>query len=531
MRKIGLLPAIIVSLSSGSALSATIYSQTVEFATDGRSMWGPSSANRASGSQFLGASWRNEGQTVGGIGGSLSTTSVVNPAFIAWQGCREITPSPFRDEVCGSTAPAARITTTTDTRTGLQATLRSSGDAGVLVDYAFDGGSVDANLGFQPTLKFDPVVEAGTPLTLSASAPLTAGAIATQSPTFKIDLSSALDLNVTANGQVCFFGAGCSAGGGTVVSGGETRKLVSIDKDQVEFFPGQIPGGTLSVPAAQMDVSLVIGLNGLPSATVNGFTVGGAVGPSFELGSGQIGVPVVATTGQLQDGKIVSSGMDQILALNLDLDTIGPVPPGGTSVGFGPFGVSLDGYDVKAGPRVSFFQQFEVTGDLMVDLLFDREVLVDGELKTEVTSRWDALPELSLLGTTVFTPDFWVDASLSSGFGLQYGLGLDVEFAKGAVNAGPFSADFGPLRSIALPFSPDFLKQHVLDITFGLGGFDAVRGQSFTIAVLGDHMAGGSGDGTSVAPIPLPPSAVLLAGALGLLSLARRRGPRRPGVG
>lgn len=88
--------------------------------------------------------------------------------------------------------------------------------------------------------------------------------------------------------------------------------------------------------------------------------------------------------------------------------------------------------DVGLGPTIELMPNFELTPTLMVDLLFDQPVTINGQEVMEFTGLWDSLPDIALTGDEAnITPEFCIDAILSN----DTLLGLDGVFTIDALTA------------------------------------------------------------------------------------------------
>lgn len=506
------------ALLAGGPAAASTYTQFLTFETAERqSAWGTGAAARVAGDQFLGTTWNVSSPTLGGIVGSRTevTTNLLLPA---WEVCEAI---PFNPISCGSRPEPT--TTVIDTRTGATGSVSTSGRLGTQLDWALDAGSVGASLAFRPELDLPDPVEIGATVVLNPRAVRTGGALDAQSPTVEASLDTVFEAKVDAGGRLCVFGFGCANPSATLVDVNDQSELLSIDPSRLLIADGFTPD-LLDLEVLIADVTVSFGAEITPAggvrpvASANGISLTGpSAGVTVELANIEFAVPSVASSGTLQDdGSVKAGSSDQILAVNADVDALVPlIPVGGAGIGVGPFNLTLDAYDAKVGPTMSLFQDFTLTSTLMADLAFDRPVEIGGTLYDSLfTTAWDKLPALRIFEDTLFTPTFWLDAVLESKTGLAFGLDLTLDFLKGNLSLGPLQASLGPLVSLSL-FETEFGRVNVFDDSFALGGFEALRGDSFMLSVLREPDA--------PAVIPVPPAFALLASALGLLGLLRRR--------
>ncbi len=493
-------------------LQAATYTQNLLFETTERqSAWGPGPAQRRSDSIFLGDSWNERSPTIGGITGGVTTVSVPNPARAAWNLCRSL----GGGGRCGA-RPPQNLTETIDTRTGAQVSVSTSGRAGIELGYTLDAGSVGAMVGFQPVAQLPQSVRAGEAFSIAPVASMTGGTLDAQSPTVNAYADAVLQLDFSASGTACVIFAGCTSASGRILNVDDQKELLSIDPGRLLIGDGFTPQD-VNFEVLLGDVTASFGVDITPKfvASVNNIPLGPpAVGASVELANIQFTPPNVVSEGVAQDGVLTARGQDRILALNADLDALFPqIPVGGATFGVSRFDVTLEAYDIEAGPTMSLFQDFKLDSRLMVDLAFDKPVEAEGlGLLTALSSPWDALPSFSIFDDTLFTPTFWLDAMLESETGLQFGLALTLDLIKGGITFGPAQGTFGPLVNRVLPFDPRFAQVSLFDDIFAFGGFSAIAGDPFLVRVARD-----------VAPIPVPPAVLLLASAFAALGLARRR--------
>lgn len=504
--------AIIAVGWSAPGLAAT-YAADLAFSTATRqSAWGTGPAQRRSESIFLGTTWSNKRATVGGVTGGVSRETVPNPDYALWLACKGATLG-LGD--CGREPPKT-TKVTIDSRTGAEASLTTSGKAGVQLNYTLDAGSVAASVDYGAQAVTPDAVRAGEFFSLNASEALKSGSLDGQSPTASASADIVFALQVDASGRACIFLAGCTSGSGRILNFDTSTEIVAIDPNTISFAAGLLPPGA-ALEVALADVTATVNVaSGIPpaippsvSVDVNGLTIGPPpVGVVVDVANAEVQVPNVVSTGGVVGDRLKASGDDKILALNADVDAIAPfVPAGGAGFSVGPLGITLDAFDVEAGPTMSLFQDFTLIPSLMVDFLFDKPVLADGfGLLDSWSGAWDAMPDFAVTESTLFSPTFWIDATLQSKTGLQFGLELSVELLKASLGIGPASFNVGPLVDFSLPFKPDFAKVSLFDDSFAFNGFERIAGESFRVA-----------------PVPLPLSGLLLIAALAGMGLLSRR--------
>ena len=261
---------------------------------------------------------------------------------------------------------------------------------------------------------------------------------------------------------------------------------------------------------------------------------------TIDLAELTVFVPDIATTGTGSGVPVTSSGRDDLLSLQLDLDAAATLfrglPPVGlklTPIDTGPFKlqVSFDLIDVDAGPVLGLTQDFEFTPTLMASIEFSNPVQIAGSpgQQNSWTGKWSELPQFAIADTTTFTPTFWLDALLKNDMGLDLGLVGTLDLLKlGATGSvgGVDLLDFNPLSlNNLLGIGNELFKTpkvgfSVYDTTFGLGGFNRVAGTPFTLSI-GDQLPGSGTAGDAQVPEP-DTIALLLAGLLAALQLGRR---------
>jgi hypothetical protein len=512
-----------------------------------QSAWGPGDAARLADTVFIGPEW-NGSEDFGGFVGGTTSFTYPNPARVAWNACRLI---PFIGDRCGS-APARNLTSTIDTTTGAEATLSSSGRAGLELEYALDAGSVGSRLEYvaQADIPGTPVRK-GQIVSLHTTSELVDGSLDSQSPTAEASIDVVADVTVDASGRACLAGNCTSDSANLLTVDDFRRELISIDPTGINYLDGFLPDGVeLSTPIGDVPTSLEADLVTRKlefNTNVNNDTgeLGDPADPktkkdtvvdSSEPGSGlfielarlDAKVPLLELNGSKQDGQdeIVIDGQSEFLALRADIDGllayVNALPPLGIRADFGSVvSGSIDLFDIEAGPKIDVFQTFRLTQDLMVDLAFDKQVDIAGlGLVDSWFGLWNELPDFSLFGTTVATPTFSTRAMLHSTTGFDFGADFSLELLKGNISVGNgpvnfFEGNFGP--AIEESADTSFGRLALFDDTFELGGFNMFEGAAMTFRVEGDG---------SMSPVPLPAAGWLLIGGLAGLGALRRRQKR-----
>ncbi len=509
---------ILLTLSFSVSASIQYNSGSLEFSTVDQSMWATGDAFVKSGSTFLGSEWTNKTATFGGIIGGVSTSSInANPLWIAWNTCKSTI-----NVLCGDEPAKGRITVTTDTRTGAQLAVNSSGKVGLEFGYSINSGSVDADIEFSALAELpEQPVNLGDNINLKSRSSLDAGSITTQSPEIEAYISAIMELSGSVNAKACILLAGCTTGNTALPTVALDQKILSIDANSVKILDGILPGDEplAQIPLANQSLTLEGGATTTAPPIVGyaltdsyGVTLTTSFPPAVprittDLAEISIQVPNVETSGVLNSaGAIKSGGRDDLLSLQLDLDGAATVmaglPPAGLnldiiSTPLISIGTSIDLIDVDMGPVLGVTQDFELSPSLMTSLEFSKGIFIDGMtgLQNSWTGLWADIPEFSLLETTTFTPTYWVDVILNNDFGLDLGLRgtLDVlKMEASAVVSGVELIQFGPLSLNSLLgldntlFDTDKLNFSISKDEFRLSGFNPIRGAQFTIATVSE---------------------------------------------
>ena len=518
---------------------------TLDFASDGQSMWDAGAAFRKEEAVFLGTQWTDKTATFGSIAGGVE--SVPNPLWLAWFLC------PFD---CGS-EPSK--TTSIDTRTGATVALTSTGKIGLEFGYTIDSGSVDSTVSYSALADLPDTVAAMDFIDLNTASTLDAGTLATQSPKLEAYISAIMKLSGSIKTKACALLIGCPGIAQTTVNLPTInldQRIISADINSIKFLDGLLPGGEplAQIPIANQTFTLEGGLTPVPPAV--GFKVTGPFGASIintlpptpavtvDLAEIEVQVPDIATSGGKLPAadKLTSSGRDDVLSMTLDLDgaatLLAGLPPAGANFTLVDIpgikiSASLDFIDVDAGPVMGMTQDFELIPTLMVDLVFDNPVHLAGLSgpQSSWTGKWADLPDVALLTTTTFSPTFWIDVLFKNTSGIDLGLAGTIDILKlGATGtaAGVELIDFGPLSLTGLLGLDNTLFETpkfgipIFSKTFGLGGFDKIAGTPFTLS-----LASGGGGGGTVPPatsVPEPGTFWLLLIGLAAVGFTRRRG-------
>ncbi|MBI1285756.1 MAG: PEP-CTERM sorting domain-containing protein [Thiobacillus sp.] len=561
--------AIAATFTLSHAYAAVIYdSGALAFESSGQSMWDSGTAFRKEDSVFLGPEWTNKTATIGGIAGSANeevfpaigaitipvfepslwhpTPTWSNPLKGYWTGCncwKDVTIKP-------ATGPV-----TVDTRTGAELKVHTSGKVGLEFGYAIDSGSVDTTANFQALAELPDLVQASEFFSINTSSIFDNGTIKTQSPKAEAYISEILQLSGSIDAQACALTFGCVNGSKALPSINVDQRILSIDPNSLKILDGIMPGGDAFAEVAILNRSLT--LEGGATTTVppvpgfklttSGLTLASSLPPGIpavtvDLAELTVFVPDIATTGTGSGVPVTSSGRDDLLSLQLDLDAaaslFGGVPPLGGNFDLfdaGPIklSVSFDLIDVDAGPVLGITQDFEFTPTLMVDLAFSKPVQIAGLSgpQNSWSGLWSDLPDLdfAIEETTTFTPTFWLDALLKNDMGLDLGLVGTLDLLKLGATASVGGFDLLDFNSLSLNnllgigntlFKTPKVGFSVYDTTFELGGFNRLAGTPFTLSI-GTQLPGSGTAGDAQVPEP-GTVGLLLAGLLAGLQLGRR---------
>ncbi len=551
---------IISTLVFSQAQAAIVYnSGTLNFNSNGQSMWDTGTAFRKEESVFLGAEWSNRTATIGSIAGSAN--QVVIPAIgavtVPVYEPRIFIPTPTWSNPfagyhtgCGCTKQVqvtpAIDAVTADTRTGAQLKLRTSGKVGIEFGYSIDSGSVDAVANFQAKAELPDEIVASEFFDLNTSSLFDSGSLNTQSPKIEAYMSAIMQLSGSINAQACALTLGCvNSGSQALPTVNMDQRILSIDPNSLKVLDGVMPDGSAfaEVPILNQSLTLEGGATVVPpAAPVVGFKLTGPGGLtlvsslpptpslSIELAEMTVFVPDIATEGLGSGTSVTSEGRDDLLSLQVDIDgaasLFAGLPPVGMkfdlidAAGF-KLGASLDLIDVSAGPVLGVTQDFEFTPTLMAKLEFSNPIQIanlDG-LHNSWSGLWSDLPRFAITDTTTVSPTFWLDAYLTNDIGLDLGLigTLDVLKLGATGSAGGIDLlNFNPIslnQMLGIDntlFETDKFGFSVYDTTFGLAGFDTLAGNSFTLQI---HR------------VPEPSTIGLLLAGLLALHMKRRERP------
>lgn len=539
-----------------NAYAAIMYdSGALAFESSGQSMWDSGTAFRKEDSVFLGPEWTNKTATIGGIAGSANeevipaTSGVTVPVW-------HPTPSwscPWCGHWTSETIVPPTDAVTIDTRTGAELNVHTSGKVGLEFGYAIDSGSVDTTANFQALAELPDVLQASEYFSINTSSIFDSGTIETQSPKAEAYISAIMQLSGSIDAQACALTFGCASSGSVALpTVNMDQRILSIDPSSLKILDGIMPSGDAfaEVPILNQSLKLQGGatvappLVGFKLTGPGGLTLATSLPPtpaiSVDLAELTVFVPDIATNGTGQGIPVTSSGRDDLLSAQFDIDgaatLFGGLPPAGINfdlIDAGPFklSASFDLIDVDAGPVLGITQDFEFTPTLMVDLAFSKPVHIAGLSgpQNSWSGLWSALPDFAIEETTTFTPTFWLDALLKNDMGLDLGLVGTLDLLKLGATGSIGGVDLLNFNSLSLNnllgISNELFKTpkvgfSVYDTTFGLGGFNQLAGTPFTLSI-GAQLPGSGTAGDAQVPEP-GTVGLLLAGLLAALQLGRR---------
>jgi len=542
-----------------NAHAAVMYdSGALAFESSGQSMWDSGTAFRKEDSVFLGSTWTNKTATIGGIAGNAN--EVVIPAIGA------ITVPIFEPRIwvptptwsnplkgyftgCGCTKnvtikPATNAVTV-DTRTGAQLNVHTSGKVGLEFGYSIDSGSVDTTATFLAKAELPDSIQAAEFFSINTDSIFNKGTIETQSPKAEAYISAIMQLSGSIDAQACALTFGCANSGSVALpTVNMDQRILSIDPSSLKILDGIMPSGEAFAEVPILNQSLVLEGGATVVPPVVGFKLTGPGGltlatslpptpaVSVDLAELTVFVPDIATNGTGSGVPVTSSGRDDLLSAQFDIDgaatLFGGLPPAGLNfdlIDAGPFklSVSFDLIDVDAGPVLGVTQDFEFVPTLMADIQFSNPVEIAGlaGLHGSWSGLWSDLPEFAITDTTTFTPTFWLDALLKNDMGLDLGLVGTLDLLKLGATGSIGGVDILNFNTLSLNnllgigntlFETPKVGFSVYDTTFKLGGFNRLAGTPFTLSINGQ--------------VPEPGTVGLLLAGLLAVQLGRRRRAR-----
>lgn len=536
-----------VLLLSPDAVRAVPFTYELEFQTSGQSIWGSGQSTILSQKTFLGAAWEDKSVELDLMTGN-EDTNVPNPARIAYdikfaacnllhsastcingRSARSlVVPLGSRPSVrsCGrynfvckglratdiarratydaafnlcrkknsssvcrngqsprvgvtalGTAPAqfAQV----DTRTGVAVNGTTDGRVGVELGVEIDSGSVDATVSYKASLDIPDTdgLSKANPINFNPNSALAGkNELNTNFANLELSVDAIMELSGNVTGEACVIGTGCKVGSSPfnidetapIVSfnrGGEGEVLLLGQKPSVFGFPDEANGFPFAIDAGIAEVTLH-----LPQPDASG-----GLDPNTET--------------------LKATGQDDLVDLLVDLDEVVATAAGvpglfGTSVPIGTVGsIGYDIINVNIGPTVDLRQDFELDPTLFVELVFDKAVLIGGELVTTLVSAWDQLPDITFVDdVTTVTPTFFIEADLQNETLLDFDFEFIVDLLQINFDLLGFERSFGIgnvlEEGVDLFQSPNFYEN-----LFPLLGFNVEIGESFVVDFLSGSTA------------------------------------------
>ena len=536
MKNFAIFPVLLLP-NLGIAGTVTTFDD-LNFQTEERqSSWGPGSATRFETTELLTIGVNSDISVGGIVREATGTITVPNPALATF-----FVQNPECLVISCSNQPSAtiQVSGTVDVPdSGAVVTARTRGEVGAEVGYLVDGGSVHAELSFaaQAMVPDEGEVAIGETFNFNPMSDWLAGRLDTQSPTAEAFVNAYTDFGIDLTGEACAFDNCVNFGGALLEREVNRQEIVGIDPNEVRYLDGFVPGVDLTTSLLNQTATLEVGLqpplapevqlsltqtnpDGSQTTTKIGDPI--MVNVTVDVASAEIAFPLATEEGELDNsGDVEVDSRSDFLKVRADVDTLIPLlPVGGLNVGLGPLSATFTGYDLDVGPNLDAYQNFDLTSELYVDLAFSREVEVAG-LGSVMSWQglWNELPDMSVFGTTIFTPTFSAKTMLRNDTGVVLDFALDVllgQISAGVSLAGVslLNATLGPIFQDSIGLGDDIASLSLFDDSFMLGGLNQVQGASFVVTPFGD----------------LPPSAVPLPGGLGMLlsacglaALARRR--------
>ena len=428
-----------------------------------------------------------------------------------------------------------------DTRTGAALNGSIDGRVGLEMGIQIDSGSVDATVSYQASLDIPDTtgLVLGSTINFNPSSQL-AGTnnLNTSFANLELSVDAVMELSGNVTAEACLVPSGCVTGS-TPFDIAERAPILSFNAD------GEGGIEILGVAPSALNIPIP---DGFPVE----LDVAGLADVTLHLPQPNASGGLDPTTGTLK-----ARGQDDLLDMILDVDNIvataagvpglfgGDLP----SLEIGALEVGTFGFDIinlGMGPTIDLVQDFELDPTLWVNLAFDTDVEIGGELVTEFTSMWDLLPEITFLSSqTTVTPTFFLDVDLLSRTLLDFDLDFIIDLLQitydfpllepviGDASNGTLGIGNVLSQGIDLFESPDLYS-----LLFDLQGFDLQIGDSFVIALGGESTLPASREARSeintivlaeiAADVPEAATLLLLLAGCGGLWLLRRR-PEVPG--
>lgn len=430
-----------------------------------------------------------------------------------------------------------------DTRTGAIVTGTTDGRVGLELGIQIDSGSVDATVSYEASLDIPDTSGAttatGALISFNPTSQLAGvNTLDTSFANLELTVDAVMELSGSVTAEACSITAANCATGSTPFDIDETAPILSFNDNgegAIELL-GRSPSAFGLPPEA----------NGFPFEL-----------PVADLATVTLHLPQPDATGGLDTttNTLKAHGQDDLVDLILDVDNIvataagvpglfgGDLP----SLKIGNLEVGSFGFDiinVGMGPTIDLVQDFELNPTLYVNLSFDEDVEIAGQLVDEITSAWDLLPDIKFLsGLTTVTPTFFLDVDLLNQTLLDFDLDFIIDLLQITYDFPLLNLDgklgIGNVLSQGVDL---FSSPNLYEKLFDLQGFNLQIGESFAIALGADSTLPASRAAFSAvnqivlaeipadADVPEAGTVFLFLAGFGVLFLVRRNGEFRRGI-
>jgi hypothetical protein len=487
LRRSLLVACLAASWGAGAAAQQTLLDETASYTFTDQSMWGPGSAFLFNYTQFVGIDSNPAPLVIGsGSGDQVSVSTIL--------GTYSLDPY-FQFD--------------TDFKLGVE------------LGASINSGSVDGSLHYAVSLTAPEQIQVGQAFSLTGSAtPLASSAFVTRAPTAEAYVDGVLETYAAGYARFDYIAPGILADHdyrwgnqgftdnntsnspySTMANINEHQELVGVNRNQSGVVRYFAPNGDL------FDGDLLFDQVGKGSSV--------SLGP-ISLTAGNIDV---VANGTLSGSSLVGAGEDTLASMVLDIDhMLLGTPALGLSLGHDWGIVDYDlGYDVvdlDAGLDILLQQDFAIDGQVLIELVFSSEVLLEGiGPADQYQGPIDQIPLVTLLDDSVdVDAKLLVDAILSNDTSLGFVGSLSTTVLAALARLGYDISGTTGTKSYSVGPAYDNLQQ----IQLG------------DISVYADSFSFGQEEiGTwsfQLTAVPEPGTASLLAmGLLGLSVCGRRR--------
>lgn len=367
--------ALVVGAPGAARAQQTLVSDQASFSFTGQSMWGPGDAFLFDYSQFLGIDTDPAPLQLGS--GSGDAVSV--------------------DTFLGTYSLDPYFQFDTDFKLGVE------------LGASINSGSVDGSLDYGVSLAAPDRIQVGQPFSLTGSAaPLASSGFTTRAPTAQAYVDGILEAYVGGYARFDYVAPGPLADQdmrwgnrgfttndtnnrpyATLANIVERQEIVGVNRDASGVVRYFAPNGDL------LDGDLLYDQVGKGSSV--------SVGP-VELTAGNIDV---VATGALAGSTVVGSGQDTLASVGLDIDQMLLGSPAlgleiGHDFGIVDYSLGYDLVDLDTGLDILLQQDFQLAGDVLLELVFSGDVMLEG---IGTTDHWtgpiDQIPLVTLLAHAV----------------------------------------------------------------------------------------------------------------------------------